>query len=216
MLYIRKGQEPESLTKYRKSKFAYFDGYKEKDDIRRSLLKEQGCLCAYCMRRIDMEYMKIEHWYPEDRLSDSERLDYGNMLGACPGHIDGTKGADDTCDTHKGNAVITVNPQDLSTLKKIKYRSSTGEIYSEDETIQKDLDQTLNLNNERHLLKINRKAALDAAMSQMMKLQRKGNWNRKQLEVMKRQYEKTDSDGRKKEYAGIVLWYLDKRLKKVI
>ena len=110
MLYIKKEKEPESLTRYRKNKFAYFDGYKDKDDIRKKLLEEQGWLCAYCMRRIDIEHMKIEHWYPEDRLSDAERLEYNNMLGACLGHMDGTKGSDDTCDTHKENAVITVNP----------------------------------------------------------------------------------------------------------
>ena len=32
MIYIKKGKEPDSLTKYKKQKFAYYDGYKEKDD----------------------------------------------------------------------------------------------------------------------------------------------------------------------------------------
>lgn len=44
------------------------------------------------MRRIDIEHMKIEHWFPENELSDIERLDYRNMLGSCEGHIDGTYG----------------------------------------------------------------------------------------------------------------------------
>ena len=46
MIYIKKGNEPDSLTKYRKKKFAYYDGYKDKDDIRKNLLEEQGYLCA--------------------------------------------------------------------------------------------------------------------------------------------------------------------------
>ena len=92
MIYIKKRKEPASLTKYKKQKFAYYDGYKEKDDLRKMLLKEQGYLCAYCMRRIDIEHMKIEHWFPENELSDIERLDYRNMLGSCEGHIDGTYG----------------------------------------------------------------------------------------------------------------------------
>lgn len=213
MLYIRKGQEPESLTKYRKRKFAYFDGYQEKDDVRIKLLKEQGCLCAYCMRRIDIEHMKIEHWYPEDRLSDAETLDYSNMLGACLGHIEGTKGSDDTCDTHKGNVEITVNPQDMTTLEKIEYSSATGKIYSKDGKIQEDLDRTLNLNSKSHLLMANRKAVLDSVIQQMRKMQQKGNWNRKLIESVKAQYEKTDAEGKKKEYAGIVLWYLNKKLR---
>lgn len=216
MLYIRKGHEPESLIKYRKEKFAYFDGYEKKDDIRRSLLEEQGFLCAYCMRRIDIRHMKIEHWYPEDRLSDEERLEYHNLLGTCVGHIEGTKGEDDTCDTHKGNNVITVNPQDITTLKKIKYRTSTGEIYSDDENIERELDEILNLNSEKHLLKENRKAVLDSVIFQMSRMQKQGNWNRKFVEAVRKKYESKDSQGKRKEYAGIVLWYLEKKLKKMM
>lgn len=51
MILIRKGDEPRSLTLYRKSAYAYYDGC-NKNDIRDSLLKEQGYLCAYCMRRM--------------------------------------------------------------------------------------------------------------------------------------------------------------------
>lgn len=212
MLYIEKGKEPESLTKYRKEKFAHFNGFEKKDDIRKKLLEEQGCLCAYCMRRIDIEHMKIEHWYPEERLSDVETLDYYNMLGVCLGHMDGTKGTDDTCDTHKKNTVITVDPRDKATLAKVQYRTSTGEIYSDDILTQKDLNQTLNLNSDRHLLKMNRKAAFDSAIREMVKLQPEKTWNRKFVETVKAQYGKTDSNGKKKEFAGIVLWYLEKRL----
>ena len=62
MLFIRKGSEPDSLIKYRKEKFAYYDGYEKKDDIRKKLLEEQGYLCAYCMRRINIKNMKILFW----------------------------------------------------------------------------------------------------------------------------------------------------------
>jgi TIGR02646 family protein len=213
MLFIRKGSEPDSLIKYRKEKFAYYDGYEKKDDIRKKLLEEQGYLCAYCMRRIDIKNMKIEHWYPEDRLSDVKKLEYSNMLGVCTGHIEGTKGVDDTCDTHKGNILITVSPLDMSTLSKIKYRTSTGEIYSEDKQIQKDLNDTLNLNSSKHLLSINRKTVLNTVIMEMSKMQKKGIWSRRVIESIKEQYEKMDITGKKKEYAGIVLWYLNKKLK---
>lgn len=214
MLFIQKKQEPASLTRYRKQKFAYYDGYPDKDDIRKQLLEEQGHLCAYCMRRIDKDHMKIEHWYPEDRLTDNERLDYRNMLGACEGHKKDTKGSDDTCDTHKGNALIVVNPLDKLTIDKIQYRTATGEIYSEDVDIQKDLDITLNLNSEKHHLKKDRKAFYDAAIREMSKLRQKGTWNRKIVEDMMSFYQGTDAKGMKKEYAGIVVWYLQKKLNK--
>lgn len=87
MIYIQKGKEPLSLTEYKKQPYAYYDGC-NKDDIRSSLLREQGYLCAYCMRRINKEHMKIEHWRPEKVLTEAQKLDYRNMLGVCEGHID--------------------------------------------------------------------------------------------------------------------------------
>lgn len=214
MLYIQKKQEPASLTRYRKQQFAYYDGYPDKDDIRKQLLEEQGYLCAYCMRRIDIEHMKIEHWYPEDKLSDKECLEYKNMLGTCEGHLLGTKGVDDTCDTQKGNAIITVCPLDQSTIDRIQYRTATGEIYSEDPVIQGDLHNTLNLNSEKHRLKENRKATLSSAIQEMRKMQQNGDWDRKSLEKMLSLYQDVNPEGLKKEYAGIAVWYLKKKLKK--
>lgn len=43
MLYISKGREPESLTMHKKQPFATYDNC-NKDDIRTSLLIEQGYL----------------------------------------------------------------------------------------------------------------------------------------------------------------------------
>ena len=74
------------------------------------------------------------------------------MLGVCLGNINGQKKKDDTCDTHKGNVRIIVDPRYSRTLSEIKYRSKSGEIYSENEDIQKDLNETLNLNSEGHRL----------------------------------------------------------------
>ena len=213
MIYIKKGNEPDSLTKYRKKKFAYYDGYKDKDDIRKNLLEEQGYLCAYCMRRIDKKRMKIEHWYPEEHLTDIECLNYQNMLGVCLGHINGTKGSDDTCDTHKGSEFIKINPLDQSTLRHINYSSATGAIFSQDTDIEKDTNVTLNLNSKPHMLKENRKKKLNACILEMSRLQKNGIWNRKMLEKMYAVYEDFDSEGKRMEYAGIVLWYLKKRLK---
>lgn len=64
MIWIQKKEEPPSLTQYKKQPFAYYDGYKNKEELRQALLRDQGYLCAYCMRRIEnnRESMKIEHW----------------------------------------------------------------------------------------------------------------------------------------------------------
>ncbi len=212
MIYIEKGKEPESLTAYKKKKHAYFDGC-NKEDIRNSLLREQGYLCAYCMRRIEKMHMKIEHWYPECDLSATETLDYGNMLGCCTGHIEGSRGSDDTCDTHKGNRHIKINPLDRNVLQYIKYKSASGRIYSEDIEIEKDLNDTLNLNADRHMLMINRKQLLNQLILELSKIQKNGVWNKTILEKVKNKYESTDAAGMKKEFVGIAIWYIDKKLK---
>lgn len=215
MIYISKGKEPASLTEYRKEKFAYYDGYKDKGDIRNALLKEQGYLCAYCMRRISREKMKIEHWYPEEELSNSERLDYSNMLGCCEGHLAGGKFREDTCDTHKKSTIIKINPTKQKHIDQISYKHS-GEIYSSNSEFQQDLDVTLNLNCDRHLLTENRKAVLDEVKRMLATMQKNGLWNRKLLEKVYLSYSSADADGMKKEYAGIVLWYIGKKLNKNI
>lgn len=211
MIYIQKKKAPDSLTAYRKQPFAYFDGCK-KEDIRECLLKEQGYLCAYCMRRIDKGHMKIEHWHPEDDLTELEKLEYSNMLGTCIGHIEGQKGKEDTCDTHKGNTFITVNPCNKNTLRKIKYRSGTGEIYSEDPEIQKDLNETLNLNSRGHRLPQNRKEKLGAVINELVRKMPQGQWTKEKLKTFLEDYSKMDNGGRKTEYLGIIQWYLERRI----
>ena len=176
------------------------------------------------MRRIDKKHMKIEHWYPENRLNDSERLDYSNMLGVCEGHINGQKGKMDTCDTKKGDQLITIDPRNKVMISQIKYRTATGEIYSENETIEKDLNVTLNLNSKGHFLKENRRAVLTELITQLSRKKPLGNWTPRMLKAIKDKYENYlkaikdkyenyDVNGRKKEYAGIIIWYLDKKIR---
>lgn len=66
MLYIEKKQEPEELIQEkRKGLNCYSDlSGKPKEAVQISLLEEQGCLCAYCMRRITLKDMQIEHYLP--------------------------------------------------------------------------------------------------------------------------------------------------------
>lgn len=230
MILIQKGEAPNSLIQYRKATNAYFDGC-NKDDIRDRLLEEQGHLCAYCMCRIFKDTMKIEHWYPENRLTDRECLDYSNMLGCCPGHNDGDSGRNDICDTHKGNSIIAIDPRNPDHIARIKYSSKNGRIssddapilvkyygekgilYEDETTLQKDIDKTLNLNENAHYLMQNRKAVLDEVKCFLSKKKREGSWTAKDIKNMIQEYEQPDANGRKKSYAGIVLWYLKKHLK---
>lgn len=75
MIYIRKNSEPAKLLWYRHQSNARFDDMDAdvKEQLRDSLLREQGHLCAYCMREIhDAGDVKIEHFRartPENELS---------------------------------------------------------------------------------------------------------------------------------------------------
>ena len=54
MIEIKKGTEPKELLEYRKQEFASYADMKGdvKEKVMKSLLSEQGHLCAYCMSRI--------------------------------------------------------------------------------------------------------------------------------------------------------------------
>ena len=154
MIYIKKGTEPRSLTEYRSQPGATYDGYREKDDVRGALLEEQGYICAYCMRRISKEQMKIEHWKAQnasDGAGAEYALSYRNMLGVCLGNQSSPHEMQ-TCDTHRGNADLFVDPRDAAHISQILYRGD-GTIYSKNLQINFDLNERLNLNCESALLK---------------------------------------------------------------
>jgi uncharacterized protein (TIGR02646 family) len=162
--HIVKGKEPQSLLEHRLKSHANYDNYREKDDLRESLLTEQGQICCYCMGRIAKNNMKIEHWQPQSSYPNLQ-LAYQNLLGACQGN-QGKPEHLQHCDTKKGDSEITINPTDAKFEKPIKY-GSNGNIYSDDETIDRELNEVLNLNTET--LKKNRKAVVDAVIGGLAK-----------------------------------------------
>ena len=81
MRYIKKSEiEPRDLREYKKNcrkaspplKITYKD--MPKDGTRQQLARDQGYLCAYCMRRISLDpadqlnYLNIEHLDPQNQL----------------------------------------------------------------------------------------------------------------------------------------------------
>lgn len=217
MRYIQKGAEPQSLIRYKKEANAYYDGFDKKDEIRESLLKEQGHLCGYCMRRLEScADVKIEHIVSQSSLKENERaaLDYRIMLGVCNGNA-GKPRRQQTCDTHRGNDDLKINPFNQTLMNMVKYKSD-GTIYSNDPDINKDLDITLNLNynGENAYLKLNRKEALAVCKNRLTKLQKDGNWKKNVILRILKEYETPDEEGRLIPYSGIVVDYLKKRLKR--
>ncbi len=94
MRYIKKSEiEPRDLREYKKNcrkaspplKITYKD--MPKDGTRQQLARDQGYLCAYCMRRISLDpadqlnYLNIEHLDPQNQLPDEATTDFFKSSG---------------------------------------------------------------------------------------------------------------------------------------
>ena len=213
MILITKCSEPQELIQEKRDGLTEYSDMTivVKDAIRKQLLKEQGHLCAYCMRRIKHDSMQIEHYnaqHPIDEPYDvSSTIDYGNMLGVCQANA-GTPFKIQTCEQHRGNTSLTINPLKQSTITEIKYVSN-GHIKSDVHAINQDLNQTLNLNCSESLLPKNRKAALDALKKSLYR-----DYKEKALPVKDRKERildlKNHNNGNLNEFVGILIWYLEK------
>lgn len=225
MIYIQKASEPELLIKYRYQPNARFDDMDSdvKKQLRESLLKEQGHLCAYCMRRIDAKNVKIEHF--EARTAENE-LQYHNLLAVCKGGDGGPVEAR-SCDTKKGNRPIFVNPLNKSDMNRIYYNNS-GEVHSYDiteydfeyqdsngkyhtgyTTPDQDIRESLNLNYENGAPMLGRKTALRKFQKLLHPYKDKKS-KRVFLEKMKKKY--SEQGEYLEPYIGIVRWYIEKKL----
>lgn len=209
MINIKKAKQPRSLTEYRCQPGANYDDFREKQDVKKSLLIEQGFICAYCMRRIGPDTAQIEHiapQNPEEGSGDCLALDYSNMLAVCDGYK-GLEKAFQTCDTHKDNKLLKkANPLDENSVNLIKYRTN-GIIYSEDSDINDDLNVILNLNCERAPLIANRKATINVLQKYMIRQQRQGSWNQSLLKRAQKHFE-TRKEGLNNEYIGVILYFI--------
>lgn len=226
MILITKNKEPKEWTEYRNTPGVDYQAIPE---LVQSLLKEQGYICAYCMRRIpqkDKLYKKdgnnyvltnedhrVEHIKSRE-LHDDLKLEYRNMVICCPGHI----GTENHCDRLKGAKDILFTPLDQQFIDTIKYNSD-GTIISTNEVYNKEINEVLNLNTE--LLKKNRKAMLTEVISKLNVDCKKGkNWDKKTLERYLSKYSEkhpeNDEEGVKEKYypyCGIVSCFLQKKLR---
>lgn len=219
MIEIKKGREPENLLRYRQQVGASYEQMDKevKDELLDRLLAEQGHICAYCMRRnpetrtlpIGVSPATIEHWIPqnpENGKDIGQGLDYRNMFAVCSGN----RGCGDknglTCDAHRGNAPIKVNPCDENTLRGITY-TSDGRIRSSDQIIDEDLNSRLNLNCERISLPENRKQVIQALIDDVTKRCGTGDislYCRRKLDSIQA------IDDPKIPYVGVIIWWLKK------
>lgn len=220
MILIQRGKEPDSLLQYRKSEpNACYEELPKipRDDIRKQMWEEQRHLCAYCMRKINSpEYMRIEHYNarnPEDGEYDAkETLNFKKMLGVCYGNSfeRGVKENDTTCDAHKKNTPLTVNPYRAESVRRIRY-TTDGYITSDDLEIKRDVEETLNLNCKASSLPETRKRVLLQAKAEIIKMCGHKN-HMAYLEILNKVYEKYMKERALIPYCGITIAWLEKEL----
>lgn len=215
MRAIQKGPEPRSLTEHRASGNADYvpdyGNYTRVDELRKSLVAEQGAICCYCLQRIrpNEDEMKVEHWHCQSDFAN-EQLDYANMLGACIGG-EGRPRKLQHCDTRKGNSPLSRNPANpLHRIESFIRFLGDGTIESPDAALNAELNTVLNLNLDWQ--KENRKAVLDGFLEAIAKHQ--GAFTRKVLLRWIAQWNGGDG-GVREPYCHVVVFWLTKKLARV-
>jgi uncharacterized protein (TIGR02646 family) len=161
MMRYTKGPAPAQLTSVAATPGMTWDGIgaETRDPIRAALVRDQGYLCAYCQRRIDVRVddkgaskMKIEHWTPRS-ISEEHHFKWSNLLGVCVGtSVSGDPaepGLARHCDTSRGNAPLFLHPvvgQGADPREHLQY-TGAGEVKAagSDQRAESDI-RTLNLN----------------------------------------------------------------------
>lgn len=204
---------------------AYFDRL-NKDNIREALLKEQHGLCGYCMRRIrNNGSMTIEHFRPIRNKRDA--LNYRNWLGCCDGgrgRVDKNQGCL-CCDAAKGNTEIIFCPWKKDVVDKIRY-SFDGRIviFPDNAILSREINEVLHLNG---ILDKNGKMKYDTATqlvagrratyknyrNKMEKIDKKYKSRERVQSEIKRIIQEIENSDPYPEYAGVLLYFLKRRLR---
>lgn len=216
MIKITKSKEPIAWKRIRTTPGVTYEDA-PKDELRLSLFNEQGGLCAYCMRSINITpgvptTTRIEHIKPrklsikEGRVE--ETLSYDNMILCCDGDIDGSGCFH--CDRSKEDQTISFSPLDQAVIDTISYSSKVGTIKSSNPKYNKEFNEVLNLNHPR--IEASRLAVIKGLIIEIGKKK----WKKKDLIDKLQYYSGYAANGQLHEYCGVVIWYLKKKLRQLV
>jgi uncharacterized protein (TIGR02646 family) len=210
MKQIRKGAEPPGLRKHRLDDGRFDDAQGEtrwKEQTKRQILRDQGGLCCYCMARISLGDMKVEHYLCQDDHADQDCA-WDNLFGACQGGT-GQPPAQQHCDTRKGNAALTIHP--CGNIEPFLRYLADGSLASSNPDYQRDIDDTLNLNLEK--LRRARLGVLEGAVYTLTSASA-GEWKLPRLQEELERWESRDADGNFRELCQVVIEFLRKRIRR--
>ncbi len=207
MKHIVKCDPPASLEAYKVIEGACYNDIPQsvKEEVRQSLVSEQGGLCCYCGKRIFPDYHSIiEHLYPKGLKQYSHlQLEYTNLLCSCDGGESDRKGKSKAekrkfpsfCDDKKNNHVLSLTPLDPDCETQFSY-DEEGHIYGETDAAREaieilglDCSPLVNL----------RKAAIDPYLS--LELDEEG-WNAEIADLSQRH------SGNFRSFCFAVIYYI--------
>ncbi len=205
MKYIKKGHAPSELIKINKDKTKTYDKdvcdnnkanpkITVKSDTLKSLMKEQGFICCYCMQKIYTDgltsasqlYPTIEHYIAQTTQKSKDNnldTDYKNMLATCHGN-DKKDSENKHCDSSRGSKAFKyLNPLDKSIERVLGY-GDDGNIFCLDSSHKEEINydiKILNLNFQK--LKDARKSIIKGVKKakRFRQNQLKSKWNKEQF-----------------------------------
>lgn len=198
------------------------------EDLLTSLLKEQGYICAYCMKKINQDNSTIEHIVGQsykvgDRdLGKENELRYENLLAVCLGNSCKELNCDKSRSKYQKERPLYVNPLENRIMSNIKF-TNNGLIFYEDfieidkikelkdhishsesENIKYDIQTILNLNCND--LKEKRKVLIEALKKYT------NNWSDKEKIRKKLQSYELKSNSEYEELCQVAIYFLSKKL----
>ncbi|MDE7339100.1 MAG: TIGR02646 family protein [Lachnospiraceae bacterium] len=104
------------------------DGKMRRQRLRKQLIKEQGNICCYCMKRVFLNNSHIEHFWPKTFFPQID-LEYKNMFASCNG--EGITDSDGHCGHKKEDwwDEEMISPAKTEVERMFKY-SIDGKIHS--------------------------------------------------------------------------------------
>lgn len=211
MKYVKKGKEPASLTRWKRSTGDYRNKSWEElgsgiaTDIRNSLIEEQGHICCYCGVEIDGRNSHIEHFKPQaNGKFPLEKFDYkSNLLASC-NSITTQKGKHRKkylhCGERKGDWFdqdLIVSPLDQFCEDYFEY-SSDGGIRPTKEPNKKKKARVTIKQSGLNVASLNqkRKAAIEAAFPDEELFDKGKTEARKAISLLIREFKKKNRQGK--------------------
>ena len=214
MKRIRKGAPPPSFEEWKglasESWSPTYDDLQnpQKRDLHQALLEDQGWVCCYCGRRIELHDSHIEHFRPQRAPWKHLELEYTNLLTSCIREIDPDQPLH--CGHAKGSQfdeALHVSPLSEDCELRYIYALDGRELATDpsDVAASKMID-ILRLN--VHYLRNRRREALEGAFDNEFL----STGSLDELRARRDLYAQRDGSGRFESFAHIIVRYADQLL----